>query len=130
MVIIEQMMLDDWAERYMPEYTDIAYVKFVCYKELAITDGFRMGYCSANWRKNSAGKLTWMVGQIWLDDDHEKCPEYFRDAVLWHEFCHIWDACDKLHVDHCSHFQRKKWRKPGYALADVLLKFIGGVWFD
>lgn len=120
----EQLLLDKWMDQYTPGQKKDCW--FMGYRELIITDGWRMGYIRCSWNR-STGKVH---GEIWLDDDHAKCPRYFRDAVLWHEFCHWWDCVRNLHVDHCSTMQRLKWRKPGYYLADVFLKIFGWIWFD
>lgn len=120
-----QSMLDEWSFKYIvgTKFTDRE-VTFIDFTELAMTDGFRMGYIRCYWNN------TFIRGEVWLDDDHTKCPTFFRDAVLWHEFCHYWDACEMKHVDHCWDFQKKKLRKPLYALGDVVLKLIGWWWFD
>lgn len=128
MTLTEQEQLYEWKNKYCPN--DLLTIRFIGYEELAITDGFRMGKCQAYWGKDVDGNLLWMRCDIYLDDDHEKCPKFFRDATLWHEFCHAWDAIDNIHVDHCSKFQRKKWKKPAYAIGDIVLKLIGWVWFD
>lgn len=127
-MVTEQEMLDQWKQEFFqyPRQCDII---FEGYKELSIPDGYRMGYCECKWWMSN-DRLFYMVGKIWLDDDHANCPQLFRDAVLWHEFCHVEDACEYRHVDHCLGFQRRKWRKPKYAFADVLLKLIGWIWFD
>ena len=121
-----QNQLDSWCEKYIRE---CVYNKhnlfFNSFTELAISDGFRMGYIKCYWDYPS-----YIQGNIWLDNGHLNCPEYFLKATLWHEFCHFWDACENKHVDHCFSMQFKKLRKPGYALADIVLKFIGWLWFD
>lgn len=127
----EQDKLAVWTFKYIGEKVyERTYVTFEGYKELAITNGFRMGYCECSWVELSTTGYKWLRGKIWLDDDHAKCPKFFRDATLWHEFCHVWDACEQLHVDHCGNFQLKKLRKPWYAIGDVVLKLIGWIWFD
>ena len=121
----EQTMLDEWCDQYIDEEWNHQ-VTFEGYKELALPDGFRMGMITCSFYKESDK----VVGKIWLDDDHSKCPTFFRDAVLWHEFCHYWDAVEHMHADHCENFHKKKLKKPLYALGDVVLKLIGWVWFD
>ena len=123
----EQDMLNEWTKRYITNnYGNLGRVTFEGYTELAISDGFCMGHCRCimNMVEHT------VEGEIWLDDDHSKCPKFFRDAVLWHEFCHYWDAVELMHVDHCENFQKKKLKKPLYAIGDVVLKLIGWIWFD
>lgn len=127
---MEQELIEKWKAQYIGDPQNILTITFAGYKELAITNGFRMGRINMQWGKDRKGNLVFMYGTIYLDDDHTKCPTYFTKAVLWHEFCHAWDAFTKIHVDHCSKFQRKKWKKPKYAIADALLKIIGWIWFD
>ena len=123
----EQDMLNEWTKRYITNvYGNLGCVTFEGYKELAVSDGFRMGYMECKWNLSTKE----IKGKIWLDDDHSKCPEFFRNATLWHEFCHYWDCVEFLHVDHCGNFQLKKLNKPLYAFGDVVLKLIGWVWFD
>lgn len=121
----EQDMIDEWCEKYI-ETDWQSECKFCGYKELAITNGFCMGYIECWWDDYYKA----VNGLIWLDDDHAKCPEFFRDAVLWHEFCHFWDCVEEMHVDHCGIFQKKKFKKPLYAIGDIVLKLIGWIWFD
>ena len=121
----EQTMLDEWCDQYIDEEWNHQ-VTFEGYKELALPDGFRMGMITCYFYKKSDK----VVGKIWLDDDHSKCPTLFRDAVLWHEFCHYWDAVELMHADHCENFHKKKLKKPLYAFGDVVLKLIGWIWFD
>lgn len=120
----EQSAIDTWTREYIGgRYLNCFFKGYI---ELAISDGYRMGYCRCEWNPT----VKKVKGEIWLDDDHAKVPQIFRDAVLWHEFCHYWDCVEMFHVDHCTGFQRKKWKKPAYALGDLLLKFIGWIWFD
>lgn len=124
----EKGLIREWKQKYIktPNIVSIAFG----YKELAIKNGWRMGYTECGITKCGSGELKMLYGTIWLDYGCLKCPDIFRDAVLWHEFCHIWDATEKLHVDHCKGFYRKLFRKPVYAICDILLKFIGWLWFD
>lgn len=123
---VEQKMINDWIKEFIPSGKPSGSCTFESYIELAISDGFRMGYCRCEYSRSR----NYVEGHIWLDDDHAKCPTFFRDAVLWHEFCHYWDCVEYFHVDHCTAFQSKKWKKPLYALGDVILKLIGWIWFD
>ena len=127
---MEQELIEKWKREYIDDPQNLLSITFAGYKELAITNGFKMGYINMQWGKDRKGNIVYMNGKIYLDDDCIKCPTYFTKAILWHEFCHAWDAFTKIHVDHCSKFQRKKWKKPMYAIADVLLKIIGWIWFD
>ena len=122
----EQEQLNAWIAEYIGSDPASKRLTFGGYTELAISDGFRMGHCRCimNMVEHT------VEGEIWLDDDHKRCPAFFRDSVLWHEFCHYWDCVDSFHVDHCGHFQSLKWRKPLYAIGDVVLKMIGWLWFD
>lgn len=120
----EQSAIDTWTREYIGGKNLDCFFKG--YIELAISDGYRMGCCRCEWSPT----VKKVKAEIWLDDDHAKVPQFFRDAVLWHEFCHYWDCVESFHVDHCMGFRRKKWRKPAYALGDLLLKFIGWIWFD
>ena len=122
----ENRLITEWLDECDPNRNPENSITFLGYSELAISDGFRMGHCRCVYNR-STGKVT---AFITLDDDHAKIPSFFRDAVLWHEFVHYWDCSRNLHVDHCSEFQRLKWRKPLYALGDLVLKLIGFIWFD
>lgn len=127
-MVTEQELINEWKNKYIANPSK-ANIKFA-YRELAIKNGFRMGYAKCRIYKNDKFGLKLIDAIICLDDDCMNCPTIFKEAVLWHEFCHVWDATDELHVDHCWNFQVKKWRKPKYALADCVLKLIGWVWFD
>lgn len=124
----ERGFLREWKKEYIktPDIVSIAFG----YKELAIKNGWRMGYTDCRIAIYGNGEVIWIEGNIWLDNGCLKCPAIFRDAVLWHEFCHVWDAVEEVHVDHCLGFYRKLFRKPVYAICDILLKFIGWIWFD
>lgn len=124
----ERGFLREWQQKYIktPDIVSIAFG----YKELAISSGWRMGYTKCRIATFGDGKVKWVESTIWLDNGCIKCPDIFRDAVLWHEFCHVWDAVEEAHVDHCLGFYRKLFKKPVYAICDILLKFIGWIWFD
>lgn len=123
----EKNMLIEWEHDYIKNSQfENNVIVFGGYKELAIRDGFRMGRCECTWIESKK----WIQATIYLDDDHTKCPTFFRDATLWHEFCHAWEACEMVHVDHCLEFQKRKWKKPVYVIGDIVLKLIGWMWFD
>lgn len=124
----EQEMIREWKKQYIKEPDKVS-ISFG-YKELAIPNGYRMGFTKCTIAKNTDGGYKWIDAEIWLDDDCLSCPSIFRDSTLWHEFCHVIDATEELHVDHCLNFHKNLWKKPKYALADILLKFIGWIWFD
>lgn len=44
----------------------------------------------------------------------------FKRAVLWHEFCHIWDYIESLDMDHEESFIKKWLSKPQYLISLIV----------
>ena len=113
---VEQKMIDRWIKEFIPSGKPSGSCTFEDYIELAITDGFRMGYCRCEYSRSR----NHVEGHIWLDDDHAKCPTFFRDAVLWHEFCHVWDYFRTGSMGHYDKWIKRWLSRPQYVVAMII----------
>lgn len=69
------------------------------------------------------------VSTIYLDEDMQKAPVFFRECVLWHEFCHANAFNEDGDSDaHNAHFREYRRRKALYWIGDMLFKLIGPIW--
>ena len=124
----EQTILDSWTKQYITKCIyknlDIFYVGF---DELggSIVDGYRMGLCKTLKTEDK----TWCQCKIYYDMGCGKMPSFFRQSILWHEFCHAWCQAEIFeNQNHRKEFKIRRRKKPLYWIGDMLLKWIGWIW--
>lgn len=118
----ENLMLQTWNAEYIDD--ENAIIRFDDYYDLSTKTQLTLGRCTCYYDANKSSLSSVVV----LDNRCKNMPTCLVESVLWHEFCHHWDAYSgSFHVDHCKSFQRLKWSKPLYALLDIVVKLVG--WF-
>ena len=125
----EDKKLKEWRDEYIknPIYKKVM-ISFMGYKELSgsIVDGYIMGVCQST---HTAESYDWVQSRIYLDLGCKKMPKLFRDAVLWHEFCHAWTVAEESDGSgHRMNFRNRRRENTVYWLCDILLKLIGWIW--
>lgn len=115
----ENLLLETWNYEYIDD--ENAVIRFDGYNQLSTSTKITLGRCTCYYdaKNNSISSV------VVLDDRCKNMPDCLVKAILWHEFCHHWDAYSgSFHVDHCKSFQRLKWSKPLYALLDIIAKVV------